>query len=197
FVTELGSAIHQHQKILSVTVYAKTSENSNWTGPGAQDWSVLVNQADSLKIMAYDYHWVTSNPGPISPLDWLQDILAYARTIPGAKGKIIVGLPFYGIDWGTVGKEVMYQDAIGILSRYTYAGYSRDSVGGVTNAEIHFTYNDSGISHSVYFQDRTALRERLKVISQYRDIVKGVTFWHLGGEDPGNWNELKNYQSKP
>ncbi|HUP60330.1 MAG TPA: hypothetical protein VNA69_07910 [Thermoanaerobaculia bacterium] len=43
--------------------------------------------ADSVKIMAYDYHWSTSAPGPISPLTWLADVAKYAAgTLPGGKG---------------------------------------------------------------------------------------------------------------
>jgi spore germination protein len=106
-----------------------------------------------------------------------------------------MGLPFYEIDWGSQGREVMYQDAIGILSQYPYANYNRDPMDPSKNTELHFTYNKSGTNHTVYFQDRVALWERLKLINQYHDIVKGVSFWHLGGEYPSNWDELRSYKS--
>ena len=120
FISELGQALHQAQKQLSVTVYAKTTAAANWAGPGAQDWASLALAADSLKIMAYDYHWAAFHAGPISPLDWLEKVLNYAVTIPEAWGKIMMGLPLYGLDWreGGVAKEKTYQDAISLLVEF-------------------------------------------------------------------------------
>jgi spore germination protein YaaH len=204
FIGELGSALRQHQKLLSVTVYAKTSDSTNWAGPGAEDWTALASGVDSLKVMAYDYHWSTFHAGPISPLDWLQDILNYARTIPQAKGKIIVGLPFYGLNWGgnASAKEVMYNEAMHIISQNAVENYNRYSIQHSDpvcsyywkNVEMHFEYNSTGVTHTVYYQDREAFRERLAIINQYRDIIKGVTFWRLGGEDPGIWQEIGSFK---
>jgi spore germination protein len=203
FIAELGQALHQAQKQLSVTVYAKTSDAAIWAGPGAQDWASLALNADSLKIMVYDYHWAAFHAGPISPVDWLEAILKHAATIPEARGKIMVGLPFYGLDWGegSVAKEKAYQDAMNLLVQYSDSSLTRndvdhsaDSICGAysKNVELHFQYQTAGILHTVYFQDSEALRRRLEIIHQYPLLIKGVTFWRLGGEDPRSWEELRN-----
>src|SRR6185436_11989074 len=97
FVQSLAAKLHARNKVLSVTVYAKTSDAS-WSGSGAQDWPAIGADADSVKIMAYDNHWSTSAAGPIAPLDWLEQILGYAaKTLP--LKKVLVELPWYNYDW--------------------------------------------------------------------------------------------------
>jgi spore germination protein YaaH len=205
FIDELGQALRQHRKLLSVTVYAKTSGSNTWDGPGAQDWSSLVKFADTLKVMAYDYHWAGFHAGPIAPVDWLTGILTYAGTVPGVAGKLLVGLPSYGIDWpaGGNGTEKMYADAMNIVNQGITNSLSRSNVDHLSNpicgtyfnnVELHFTYIKNSINHTLYFQDAVALKERLAIINRYRSIVKGVTFWRLGGEDPVSWAEIQRYK---
>jgi spore germination protein len=201
FISELNSALEQRGKLLSVTVYTKTSPNAVWDGPGAQDWTSLAANCNTLKVMAYDYHWAGFHAGPISPADWLRDILRYADSIPEARGKVIIGLPFYGLDWvGQAAREVMYEDVIAKWPTYKFnrenVDHSFDPICGkyFENVEPHFEYQKPGENHTVYFQDAESLSQRLAIISQYSNLVKGVTFWHLGGEDPRIWNVLGRYK---
>lgn len=209
FISELGQALAGHGKLLSVTVYAKTTGTEFWNGPGAQDWPELIKYADTLKVMVYDYHWASFHAGPICPIDWLRNVLAYARRVPGIAGKLVIGLPFYGIDWpteekteGTGGRELMYEDAMNLVNQGITSPLSRINVdhssnpycgGYFENVEPHFTYSKNSISRTVYFQDATALRQRLTLINQNRDIVKGITFWRLGGEDPAGWGVIEQF----
>ena len=203
FIAELGAALREHDKLLSVAIYAKTTPGINWAGAGAQDWPKLARSADLLKVMAYDYHWSSFHPGPISPVDWLQDILNYSRTIPELKGKLLIGLPLYGLNWGAgpTAKEIMYNEAVHLLAQ-TNSSPARDNIQHqhpfcyeyYDNVEPYFTYTDSSGQHTVYYQDSTATRARLAVIDRYGDVVKGVGFWRLGGEDPAVWTELTPYK---
>src|SRR4051812_4695576 len=112
FIGTLAQKLHAANKKLSVTVYAKTSDSANWNGPGAEDWPALGGLADSVKIMAYDYSYSGSAPGPITPLDWLDKVATYAQsTIPN--DKIMVGLPFYGyIFSGSSARGVTFSEAM-------------------------------------------------------------------------------------
>jgi len=199
FIKELNVALKKHQRLLSVALYAKTSNLNTWAGPGAQDWTALAPEVDTIKIMAYDYHWSSFHAGPISPIDWLEAILNYSRTVPAVKGKLIIGLPFYGLDWyGAQAREAMYAD----ISPERKVSATRTSIQHVSdyckwyskNIEPHYQYNNNGQIRTVYYQDRQALAERMKLISRYLDTVKGVTFWHLGGEDPGSWSIIRSYK---
>jgi len=93
FVQQLAGALHAHGKLLSVNVYAKTSEPGTWDGPQAQDWWAIGQAADQVRIMTYEYSWSTSPPGPVAPVNWVNDVIAYAVSqIPAAK--ILQGIPF-------------------------------------------------------------------------------------------------------
>lgn len=208
FIQELGEALAVRGKLLSVAVYAKTHDRATWSGPGAQDWEALLPYVDSLKIMAYDYHWATcGHAGPIAPTDWLRDILNYCRKIPGSSGKIIIGLPLYGFDWcenQRRARGLFYDDILWLLNNKKISNLSRSSIPHTAshcatyyqNAEVHFEYLEDGQKHIVYYQDALTQQERLLIIKDYPDVVKGITFWRLGGEDPEVWSLLSDYKKK-
>ena len=105
FVQQLAGALHAQGKLLTVNVYAKTSEPGTWDGPQAQDWWAIGQAADQVRIMTYEYSWSTSPPGPIAPVNWVNNVIGYA-TSQIAPGKILQGIPFYGYDWvGQQGTE--------------------------------------------------------------------------------------------
>lgn len=211
FIAELGEELHKRGKLLSVAVYAKTFD-AQWAGAGAQDWAELAKYADSLKIMGYDFHWSTQHPGPLAPLDWLEKVLIYAQGIPEVKGKLIVGLPLYGLNWeawktsddrGPAASEAMYEGdkgAIALRNKYK-SEVKRDNTRHYpcncnfsTNVEPYFIYYDeAGKKHIVYYQNAKATRARLELIKKYRHLVKGITFWRLGREDPEIWQVVAEY----
>lgn len=202
FIRELGTALHDHGKLLSIALHPKTTTEANWSGPGAQDWVVMAQYADELKIMVYDFHWISYHAGPISPLDWLRDVLEYAATIPEAKGKIIIGLPLYGYDWGPEGiaKALTYNDAIKLMTDRNVYSASREHADDsedfcrfyTDNNEPHFQYQLDGATHTVYFQDVQAIEKRVAIVKEYPGLVKGVAFWRLGGESPEMWTKVGN-----
>jgi spore germination protein YaaH len=181
FINTLAAKLHSAGKKLSVTVYAKTSDSQNWNGPGAQDWAALGTPADSIKLMAYDYHWATSAAGDITPLAWLDSVVTYAESaIPSAK--VIVGLPWYGYDWqGTSGAGVVYDQAMN-LATANAASVSHDADGEAT-----FSY---GGTHTVYFQDASSFSRKTDLIKQKHPNVGGFAAWRSGSEDPAFWNVI-------
>ena len=42
FISELGTALHDHGKLLSVALHPKTTTEAKWSGPGAQDRSTWL-----------------------------------------------------------------------------------------------------------------------------------------------------------
>jgi spore germination protein len=181
FIELLATKLHSSGKQLSVTVYPKTSEAQNWNGPGSQDWPRLGAAADSIKIMAYDYHWSTSEAGPLTPLDWLESVAAYAvMTIPATK--ITVGLPWYGYDWqGSVGKGVTYAAAMA-TAQAQGASITRDG-----NGELTYKYAD----HTVYFQDAASYDAKVARVRSRFPQIDGFAHWRVGQEDPAVWASVK------
>jgi spore germination protein YaaH len=182
FVGSLATKLHAANKKLSVTVYAKASDKENWNGPGSQDWSAIGGAADSVKIMAYDYHWSTSAPGAIAPLDWLDQVAAYAeQTIAGSK--IMMGLPWYGYDWPSSGGAATATFAAAHQTMLTNnATVQRDAASG----EPYFSYS----GHTVYFQDAAGYAKKLDLLKQKHSGIGGFAHWAAGQEDPDVWKVI-------
>ncbi len=53
--------------------------------------------ADRVRLMVYD--WSVSSPGPISPMSWLSQVIAYSDPIVPNE-KLQLGVASYGRDWG-------------------------------------------------------------------------------------------------
>jgi spore germination protein len=190
FIRELGMKLAVYDKLLSVCVYYKANHSKKY----GQYWPELIQYVDTMKVMAYNYHYSSSVPGPICPTKWLRACLDYARLLPEAKEKIVIGLPLYGYDWvkNSCGKAraVMFKDIQRLMRRY---GISPTKIGW-DDGESYFNYWQSGKCHLVYFQDNVAIWERYKLVTQYLDAVKGVTFWQLGGEDPEIWSMAAKWE---
>ena len=184
FVDRLAVALHAQGKRLTVNVYAKTAEPGTWDGPKAQDWAAIGQVVDQVRIMTYEYHWSTSGPGPISPVTWVSDVLAFARTTIPAQ-KIMQGIPLYGYDWvGQSGVDRVWEDTRALATQYG-ATVNWDS----TSASPWFAYTANRTTHTVWFENAASVDAKLQVNAAYD--VAGVTFWRLGGEDPGTWRALR------
>ena len=180
FVGTLGAKLHGSGKKLSVTVYAKTGDVT-WNGAGAEDWAAIGGVADSVKIMAYDYHYASTDAGAITPLDWLDKVVTYAETtVP--RSKIIVGLPWYGYDWSSAG---------GATASYTSAMQVAQNNGVVVshdaNGEATYSYN----GHTVFFQDAASYAKKVDLIKQKHGSVGGFAHWAAGVEDPAIWGVIR------
>ena len=78
------------------------------------DLAALGAAADLLMIMGYDYHWATSDPGPVAPLasstTWGAthsegySIGLFEAAAPPAK--IVMGMPLYGYDYEATSSAV-------------------------------------------------------------------------------------------
>lgn len=184
FVASLAEELHKKDKTLSVHLHAKTEEPGTWNGPQAQDWEALGEAADKLKIMAYDYHWSTSEAGAIAPPDWVEDVVEFAVTkIP--KEKIYLGIPLYGYDWvDEQGEGVTFKQVTSLSDMYS------ENISFDTSAKSpYFSYTDKEeVFHEVWFENAQSVSYKLELAKTY-DIA-GVDFWRLGGEDEGVWSEV-------
>lgn len=177
FLQELKSALSFINKLLVVTIHAKTDPTGSWSGAEAHDYIGIGQNADIVRIMAYDYHWQGGPPGSIAPADWVDAVLAYAvSVIP--RNKIELGLPTYGYDWpqDQPAKGVTYSNAIS--TAYRYNGLI------ITNAQLgpHFIYTANGLDREVWFVDALLFTTLLDLVNKY-DIY-GICMWYLSAEDP-------------
>ncbi|MFH1547529.1 MAG: glycosyl hydrolase family 18 protein, partial [bacterium] len=91
FVSDLYDELKSIDKVLIITLQAKTSEQGTSKANKAQDWGKIGKVSNYVNIMAYDYHWSTSGPGEIAPISWIREILEYGTDVID-KEKILLGV---------------------------------------------------------------------------------------------------------
>ena len=185
FVTRLASALHAKSKILSVALFAKTTNAGYAPRNVAQDYAAIGRAADQVRLMTYDYHWATSPPGPIAPIGWVRGVIRYAKTqIPASK--LVLGIPQYGYDWtGHHGTAITWLQALRLSRRYhVQPRYDASS------QAPSLTYTDaSGRKHVVWFENAESSRAKLDVAQGAG--IGGVYLWMYGPADPGTWPALR------
>ncbi|MEV8565238.1 glycosyl hydrolase family 18 protein [Streptomyces sp. NPDC051322] len=183
FVTDLCAALHGRHKQCVVTVSAQTAGTGRiW------DYAAIGRAADRMRIMAYDLHWASGEPGPVASTDWYDEILRRATALV-APAKIEMALPAYGWDWRADGegsaRNVTWKQAEE-LRRKEGVSYQFDTVSGTP----HFTYRDGKVPRTVWYQDARGVAVHLGVLRKYG--VRNTSLWALGFEDPGLWQVLAN-----
>src|SRR5260370_10312877 len=96
--------MHRQHAALRSAVRVRTTDEINYQDkkdllPFLYDYGALAKYADQIVLMAVDFHWATSDPGPIATLSDLRNVLNEVRTydIPGAR--LAVESAVYGYDW--------------------------------------------------------------------------------------------------
>lgn len=171
FLRELKAELGQ-DKMLSVAVFARTGKE-NW--PVAYQYREIGSIADRVVVMAYDYSYADSAPGPVAPLWWVKDVTAYmVANMP--REKILLGLPTYGYNW-TAGSRAVTVTAPKlelIKSKYRV-------VGGFDTASMspYYTYSDeNGLKHTIWLENEASLAEKLNQATNNR--LGGIAFWRIG-----------------
>lgn len=185
FARTLGERLRSTGRQLTITVQAKTSDQGTASFHAAQDYEALAAAADELRIMAYDRHWSGSDPGPIAPVAWVEEVLAYAlRAVPA--DKIALGLGSYGYDWTPQGgTDLMGADAAS-LARQQGVAIQWDA----ESQAPWFGYTDaSGTAHTVWFEDARSIAAKVDVARRLG--LTRVFVWRLGGEQPQIWASLR------
>jgi spore germination protein YaaH len=184
FIAELAKALHRADKTLSVDLFAKSSDRGYDQRNQAQDYRAIGRAADAVRLMAYDWHWNSSEPGPIAPIKWVRSVLDYALTqIP--PHKIILGVPAYGYDWvGKKGRLVSWLQAYGLEQKYGAAVHW-----DATSQSPWLTYRSSdGQRHVVWFENSYSMLAKLGLAHSAH--IGGAYLWLAGDEDDLLWKRL-------
>jgi spore germination protein YaaH len=190
FVANLGDALHAKNKILSVAVFAKTSDAGDDQRNVAQDYKAIGAAVDEVRLMAYDYHWSASMPGPVAPITWVREVLTYAKTQIPAR-KIVLGIPVAGFDWVNgggadgQGEPVSWLQCFGRTRAYNATlQYDRLS------QSPSFRYTDAqGRPHEVWFENAESTTAKLEAAKAAG--IRGVYLWMFGDEDDRTWSTLR------
>lgn len=187
FITRLADALHDKDKILSIDLFAKTTDAGEDQRNVAQDYAALGAAADEVRLMAYDYHWAASMPGPVAPITWVRQVLDYAKTQMPAE-KIVLGVPVSGYDWveGGQGEVVTWLQCFG-RTRAFHATLQYDRL----SQSPSFRYTDAqGRAHEVWFENAESTAAKLEAAKATG--IRGVYLWMIGAEDDSTWKTLHN-----
>lgn len=181
-IQELAAAVHERKQWLSVVVEPKTQE-VDYDGPGAADWTALAAIADELTIMAYYRHHVGGPAGPLAPADWVFQIAQYALTQAPAS-KVTLAFCVDAIEWSSEGdKEIQWA----VAEERRKGAHARIERPGLDRS-VRFTYEISGVKREVWMEDAESLKEKIQIAS--RAGVSSISFWRLGSGDPAFWKRL-------
>lgn len=191
FIEELADALHGNGRLLAVTVHAKTEDQSPFPSAAAQDWVRLARAADIFNLMTYDYTNRNEPPGPVASIPWVGEVVEYALTTTTSE-RVRVGLPFYGYSWrrGRPPATATTWEAADRMVTQFGLEPQRDPLGHELAIELDVT----GLPRQQLFvSDAQTTSARLDVLP----AVGGVAIWGIGGEDPANWQVLRDQRPAP
>jgi peptidoglycan-N-acetylglucosamine deacetylase len=158
----------------------------------AADWSYdykyFASQADAIILMNYDFHWSTSDPGPIAPQDWfVRDIQNIVKIVPPEK--LVMGIANYGYDWPAKSKLVPHPVAQAVTFQQgviTAVESESDIQFDSDSMNPYYSYEDEKNQvHHVWMLDGLTAYNELR--ASERAGVAGTALWRLGMEDPSMW----------
>lgn len=182
----------------------------DWEPPN-YDYKTVSDIADGIFIMAYNYHYAGSPvAGPVTTLEgpvWGQYNLRWTiddylkNKVNGKKSKVILGFPYYGLDWPTANGNVP-GNATATAKAYNYTvakdlalryGRKWDS----QSKNPYVVYKDGSTTRQLWYDDSESLSYKYKAALD--SDLGGVGIWALGF-DSGTldlWNTIRKYFSIP
>lgn len=182
YVTETAESLGRDR--VELFVPPSLSSPSDLPGGEAFDLPTLGALVSRLRVMTLDYS-CCPGPGPTIEPTWGLDVMAFMGT-SAPSTSLDFSYPLYGTDFGPTGqRSLTWLEATG-LATANGATVRRSPTGAPT-----FQYRGDDGVHDVYFDD--AVSTSLFLSAYGTDVLSanvGVTFYGLGAEEPGLFEEL-------
>jgi spore germination protein len=174
-------ACHKAGLKLAMAVHAKDAEPGAESGSASQDYAALSKNLDLMQLMAYDFHWSTSEAGSIAPPAWAGRVLKHALSLAEAD-RIEFGFPVYGYDWkGSQAHPLHWAPWEALVAKHGPA--LRDP----ETAELVLKYD----GREAWYCDSVSILRKL--LQARENGVGRAAFWVLGAEDPRIWEMLEDF----
>jgi spore germination protein YaaH len=181
----LSNYLKNNNKILSVTVLSKWGSDNRVYSFAPQtrevmDYRLIGEIADQVRIMTYDFTVQgSSNPGPIAPINWIEEVLIYATNRIPAK-KVVLGIHLYGYFWGGGEQKARALDYRQI-AQIKNGNISPDSFFSEKYSEGALKYVGlNGQTYFGYYSSPETVEKRINIAKEYG--LKSVVFWRLGND---------------
>ncbi len=192
FVMRLAQELEKKNKTLSITVLPKWGDDVMYTSltetRKVQDWERIAKYAHEIRIMAYDFTSASSSKeGPIAPIDWLENILKYAKEkIPSEK--IWLGIHLYSYEWVLPTKDS--EEIKTRTNSYTYDTVKSKILNhSYVESRYNTQYQEGYAEYKclenyhciIYYATPESVKVRQDLAKKHN--IAGVAYWRLGGEE--------------
>ncbi|WP_078411699.1 glycosyl hydrolase family 18 protein [Priestia abyssalis] len=183
FLRDLKQALGE--LVLHVNVHSKTQDIPTNPIIGAYDYQIIGQIADIVAVMTMDYGYPSGPPNPVSPANWMEQVIRYAVSLVNPK-KLQVAFPLYGYDWILPFKPENPTKALTVLGAQNQAIANGSPIQYNSTFEAPFYFYWKGTEqHIVWFEDIRSYMAKYELIDLYQ--LLGVTFWQLRFPFPQNW----------
>lgn len=203
FVTALGKRLHADGRTLTVSIPPlydgrRTDQSGFWV----YDHGAIAPAVDRIRLMAYDFS--TAEPGPIAPVDWVEQAVDATADVVGDRSKLVLGIPLYGYNWPVTTIGTCPADQVegrtGVTIRSVDELAARRGATPVHDddtGESWFTYElelTDGTTfctqtREVHYVDVEGARKRIDIAREAR--LGGVSLWALGYDDDELWAAIE------
>lgn len=182
FLTEMSQAFAPHGWGI---VLAVPFDDSSW------DYAAYAGIVDFEMLMAYDDHWEEAGAGSIAGQSWFERTLDLRMKVLDPE-RVIVAIGAYGYDWGKQASaaDVSFQEAM-----RTAQDSEADVIFDPDTENPHFSYNEDGTLHQVWFLDGVTAFNQIHAADVYEPY--GYAVWRLGSEDPSLWSVMSRPYGAP
>jgi spore germination protein YaaH len=178
----------------------------------AVDWSNVFDipnlepYVDLFIIMGYDYYWSGSTTaGPDDPLYNFQTSYNYTLTRSitfylsqgMTTSKLLLGLPYYGREWETVGSTIPSATTGNFSSSRTFSvimnnasGYYSTPLYDPVSFTPYYSFQVSSNWRQCFWENSYSMKRRFDVVNQRN--LGGIGIWALGYDDgyPDYWDAI-------
>jgi len=137
------------------------------------DFDALKDSVDFFSLMTYDYS-SPQRPGPNSPIQWVRECVETLAPTPADRGKILLGLNFYGNDYTSQGGgPIVGRQFVELLE-----GSKQTKISWDDGSEEHLIQiKDKAGQHTVFYPSLESISRRLRLAER---LGTGVSIWELG-----------------
>jgi len=173
----------------------------NWSN--TFDYKGLADVCDALMIMAYNYWWNgSSTSGPVSPLSGsnynvTRTVNDYLQQTLNAAEKLILGLPYYGIEWQTINDQAgATTTSYGESRTYQIAAQNAANYGRRWSDLYSFpwyAFFNNNNWFQCWYEDSLSLSYKYNLVMQ--EQLAGIGIWALGydGARPELWGAIEDH----